>query len=210
MIFGTVLLSVAAVVCVPTAPAAPLGLVADTVSREALYAQGETFDSFFSHAEARREMWVTNFERGAAPAELVQRAQGVPGTWRLLVITIDGCSDSANTLPYLPHLVDAVPNLEMRIIDSDVGRVVMDAHRTPDGRPATPTMVLLNDRFEEVGCFIERPEALQTWALGEGSELNPREFLDAKFAWYDADAGRQTMSAIVELMEGAVGGAIGC
>jgi len=210
MTLGTAILSTVSLFCVPAGAAPPADLVADTVSRESLYLQGETFEAFYERADARRETWITNFERGVAPADLLERAGAVPGTWYLLVIAVHSCSDSVNTIPYLVHLVDGVQNLEMRLIDSDVGKTVMEAHLTPDGRPATPTLVLLNDRFQEVGCFIERPTALQSWALGDGAELGSREFLEAKFAWYDADAGRQTMSAIVELMEAAGAGAIGC
>jgi hypothetical protein len=103
-----------------------------------------------------------------------------------------------------------VEALEMRLIDPDLGRGIMEAHRTPDGRAATPTIVLLNTAFQEVGCFIERPSGLQAWALEHRQDLDDAEFLKQKFAWYDNEQGRQTLSEIIDLMEAATSGRIGC
>lgn len=201
-------------VCVPTEGVAPP--VADArvnvagVNREALYKQGISFDVFLKRAVKRRDMWHASYAKGTVPDDLLARARAVPGTWHLLVVAVDSCSDSANIVPYLAHLVSAVDGLDMRIIDSDLGRVVMDAHRTPDGRAATPTIVLLNEDYDEVGCFIERPRELQQWAFQHEQKLEHDEFMKQKFAWYDEDLGRQSMSEIIALMEAGAKGADGC
>ncbi len=209
MLAGQLALFFLGVVCVPVdGLASPVGGVG--VNREALYKQGITFDVFLDRAVERRQMWLDNYAKGGVPDKLLKRARAVPGTWRLLVVAVDSCSDSANIVPYLAHLVSAVDGLEMRIIDSDVGRPVMEAHRTPDGRAATPSIVLLDEVYDEVGCFIERPRELQEWALQTGKELEHDQFMNQKFAWYDRDLGRQTMSEIIALMEAAAQGTTGC
>ena len=208
MISSQIALLALGVVCTPHT-SAPVDTTAGT-NREALYRQGITFDVFLDQAVKRRQMWLDNFAKGRVPDALQSRVLAVPGRWRLLVVAVDSCSDSANTIPYLAHLVAATDNLEMRIIDSDVGRPVMEAHRTPDGRAATPTVVLLNDRYEEVGCFIERPAELQTWAIENRDKLDDREYMRQKFAWYDNDVGHQTMSEVVALMEEAAAGRNNC
>ncbi len=86
----------------------------------------------------------------------------------------------------------------------------MESHRTPDGRPATPTVVLLNDEFEEAGCFVERPAVLQSWYLENQGTLGERELYRQKYAWYDRDAGSETLREFVELLERAASGAGGC
>ncbi len=195
--------------CLSTGPL-PSPDPATGVNRETLYKQGIRFDQFLHQAVERREMWLQNYERATVPDRILKRARAVPGQWYLLVVAEDWCSDSANTIPYLARLVGAVGRLEMRIIDSDVGRTVMDDHRTPDGRAATPTVVLLDANFDEVGCFIERPRELQEWALEHREELDDEEFLRSKFAWYDRDSGVQTMSEVVELLEAGASGSKGC
>ncbi|HEX9886067.1 MAG TPA: thioredoxin family protein [Longimicrobiales bacterium] len=190
---------------------APRPLLAEpSTNREAIYAQGIPFETFLDRAVRRRRTWVDNYARGTVPDDLLARARAVPGTWRLLVVTLDACSDSAGTIPYLTHLVEAVERLEMRMVDPTVGRPVMEAHRTPDGRAATPTIVLLDEAYEEVGCFLERPSVLQEWALKALGEMSSEDFLVEKTRWYDEDAGRQTMEAIVVLMERAADGRGGC
>ncbi len=209
MIVAALAFFTSSVSCALVGPAVPVA--SDTaVNREALYRHGIPFEQFLDQAVRRRQMWLKNHAKGSVPEDLLQRARAVPGTWYLLVVAEDACSDSANTLPYVAHLVSAVEGLDMRIVSSKVGRVVMEDHRTPDGRAATPTMVLLNSGFNEVGCFIERPRELQDWALEHRDELDDDEFLEQKFAWYDRDLGRQTLSEIVSLMEAAASGSPGC
>lgn len=170
---------------------------------QTLYESGRPFGIFLDDVEQRRQRWLDNFEKGLVPEDLLERAQNIGGVWYLLAVTVDRCSDSVNTIPYLPHLVNAVEGFEMRIILPEPGKHIMEAHLTPDGRPSTPTVLILNENFEEVGAFIERPEELQKWALGEGRKLNSAAFLEAKFAWYDDDLGRQTMQAVLDIIETA-------
>jgi hypothetical protein len=169
------------------------------------YAGGVPFASFFEKVEARHDMWHRNYENGAPSAELVRRVRALPDHFRLLVVAVDSCSDSANTIPYVARLVDEAENLEMRIVHPDLGRWIMEAHRTPDGRAATPTVLVLDEEGERVGCWIERPLPLQEWYAGQG-HLSARERLRRKFAWYDADGGASTVGEIVERLEAAAAG----
>jgi len=195
----------------PLSPAAPYSVEGHRPDdREDLYNQGIPFDEFLENAEKRRDRWLRNYENARVDEDLLERARAAKGTWRLLAVAVDSCSDSVSTIPFLARLVNQAPNLEMRIIDSNVGRAVMLDHPTPDGRSATPTIVLLNESFEEVGCFVERPATLQKWATENKEKLTENEYLKRKFAWYDEDAGRHTVEAIVELMEAASNGKIGC
>ena len=118
----------------------------------------------------------------------------------------DWCGDSANTIPYVAKLDDVADNLTMRIIDSEVGRAIMEAHLTPDGRPATPTVILLTEDFEEAGCFVERPRILQDWWLESAEQLEHEDRLEQKYAWYDEDQGQETLKEIVEMIEAATEG----
>ena len=67
----------------------------------------------------------------------------------------------------------------------EAGRAIMEAHRTPDGRAATPTVILLTEGFAEAGCFVERPRQLQDWFLEHEHTLEEEELYRQKYAWYD-------------------------
>jgi hypothetical protein len=177
-----------------------------------LWDDGVTFSDFLADADRRVEAWNENYERGRdLTPELLETARQIPGSWRLLVVAEDYCGDSANTVPYVAGLADALDNLDIRVVDSRAGSGVMDAFQTPDGRGATPTMVLLNDQGEPAGCLVEQPRPLQEWWLGEAKEIEDRdERYDRKYAWYDEDAGASTTAEIVEIMAGAAAGTPVC
>jgi len=197
----------------PPAPAArdavapPVGIAPRTTNEELerLYRSGITFSDFYARADSRRELWTRRYGQGTLDPAMVERARAA-GRWRLLTIAEAACSDSVNTIPFLALLVEAAPNLELRIVGSAVGRPVMETHRTPDDRPATPTVLVLDDGFEESGCWVERPTELQSWALEARAGLGDRAFLEQKMAWYEEDAGASTVREIVEMLEAAAAG----
>jgi len=178
--------------------------VVDTL--EALYRTGRDFATFYEVAEGRREVLVETYERASVPPDLVARTVAAGGPWRILAVAMDGCSDSVNSLPYLARLVEAADNIDLRIIDSKVGRFLMDQRQTPDGRAATPTILLLDAAGREVGCWIERPAALQQWMDEHRETLTDDALFEGKMAWYREDAGKETLREIVELIERAARG----
>ncbi len=175
-----------------------------------LYSQGKTYVEFRDAATRRVEAWHEHYANAQVTDVLRARVQAVPGNWKLLVIAEDWCGDSANTIPYIAKLVDIAGNLDMRIINSTAGREIMEAHRTPDGRTATPTVVLLTDDYQHSGCWVERPLKLETWFLANKEVLEEEELYDQKYAWYDEDQGRETVREIIELMEAATLGETIC
>lgn len=190
----------------PSGPGATRPANQVLASLEELYRSGVTFREFVARAERRKAMWDNHYANGAIPEELLDRARHLAGTWRILAVAEDWCSDSVNTIPYLALLTEQADAIEMRIIRSDEGREIMEAHRTPDGRAATPTVLILDEGYEKSGCWIERPADLQAWALEERPELKDGEFVAQKQAWYDEDGGESTVSEILELIEAAASG----
>ena len=190
------------------APTAPVNVDEEL---RTLYMNGRSWGDFLEAAERRRDLWRTNWSRSAEidPA-LLERARAVPGEWRLLAVAVDGCSDSVSTIPYMARLAELVEGLDIRIVDSDAGRRVMEDHPTPDGRAATPTVVLLDDDFEEAGCFIERPPVLRDWILENPMSLGRQALFEAKMEWYADDAGQRTLEEVVRMLEAAAGGRAVC
>lgn len=169
----------------------------------ALYESGTTFADFVATATARKAQWEGNYAMKVAPDALVTRAIAAGSGWKLLVVTVPGCSDSVNIVPYLASLLDKIPSIEMRLINVTDGRAVMEAHRTPDGRAATPTVILLDAGFNERGCWIERPANLRA-LLSSGASF------EGKMAWYDKDRGASSLEEIVQMIEAAHAGSKRC
>lgn len=176
----------------------------------ALYASGQDYRTFLAEAKQRREMWVRHSEQAVVAPDVLATARGLMGKWRILVVAVDGCSDSANTIPYIAKLVELVPSLEMRIVAPGPGTAVMEAHRTPDGRAATPTLVVLDTDGNDIGCLVERPSALQQLAVNARAAGTIDAFARDKQKWYDADAGASVVREMVAVLQAAATGTPRC
>ena len=212
----TTLLALGAALSIATAPAAPVPVCAGSVPAadddlRSLFESGQSWSAFFDAAEARRELWVENWATSESiSADAVARAEAAGGTWHILAIAIDGCSDSVNTVPYIARLVQRAHNVDLRIVHPEAGAEVMTAHPTPDGRSATPTFLLLNADFERVGCFVERPDALRDHILANPDGLERMPLYEWKMAWYANDAGSDTVEQMVRTIEAAARGEMIC
>lgn len=176
-----------------------------------LYQSGQSFAEFLGAAERRRDLWYGNWGKSEGiDMTMVERARAVGGTWHFLVVAVDSCSDSVSTIPYLARLVELADNLNLRIVDADAGAEVMRSHRTPDGRPSTPTVVLLDADFDEVGCFIERPTWLRDHIIDNPNDLGRSEILTMKMEWYADNAGADTVTDFVTMLEAAARGEVQC
>ncbi len=184
--------------CAPAgAEAPPAG-----ASLEEIYRNGVTFPEFLESATRRKDLWSRNYSNGAVDSRALARARGLTRPWRLLVVAEDWCSDSVNTIPFVALLAEQAEAIELRVVSSQVGKALMESHPTPDGRPATPTLLVLDEGFEEVGCWVERPSPLQAWALEHRESLG-EDFLPQKMEWYREDAGRSTVDEVLAVIEAA-------
>lgn len=181
-----------------------------TYDAGALFRDGVDYATFRNAATRRVSQWRDTYANAVIADALRTRVERLPGTWRLLVVADDGCSDSAASIPWIARLADETGTLEFRIVRSRAARPLLEAHRTPDGRPASPTILVLDVALHELGCWIERPAPLQAWALPARGALSDREFLRQKTAWYERDAGRTTLEEIVSLLEAASRGDSAC
>jgi Thioredoxin len=163
-----------------------------------MFDAGMTWEQFLAGARAQRTLWLMNAGRASVAPETVERFRRATDGLKLLVIAEAACSDSVNTVPYLAKLA-TLAGVDMRVVGRSTGLPLMDAHRTPDGRTATPTVILLRDG-RDVGAWVERPAALQEWYLSK-ADLGQQDRLDRKMAWYDWDRGASTIREIVALAE---------
>lgn len=171
------------------------------VDYSGLYAQGITFAEFLRDVRARRDEWRQHYNDATVSPALITRMRALPERRRILVVAADYCLDSANTIPYIARLVDGAPErLALRMLDPAVGQPIMDAHRTPDGRDATPTVAILDERGGLLGAWVERPSTTQTWFLEQQKVMMQKPLHDQLEAWYASDAGRTTVAEIADLL----------
>lgn len=192
--------------------AAPATIAApdSTPTPAALWKDGVTFGEFTGRMKNRKDDWAKRNEWGAVPDLLVARMRAITAPLRVLMVAEEECSDSMNSMPYLTRLVQHAPSIEVRVINSTVGRSIMEAHRTPDGRAATPTVVVLDQNDRVVGCWVERPLTLRSWLKAPKDSLPSDQRFGGRREWYENDKGASAMAEWVPLLENAAAGRVSC
>ena len=176
----------------------------------AMFESGQPYAEFLEGTKARREGWFEKNSVAQVDASLVARARVVGGKWKVLVVAIDACNDSMNSLPYIARLADSVPGMELRVILPEKGKPLQESHRTLDGRAATPTFLLIDEAGKEAGCIVELPRELRHWTHALRTSGKADELSDGKRDFYERDRGRGITTEMVELLEAARDGAPIC
>jgi len=177
---------------------------------KSLFDAGQPFPEFLAAAKARREGWLRMADSARVDDALLARARAVGGRWRFLVIAIDACGDSMNSVPYLAKLAELVPGLELRIVLPVNGRAVQQTHRSMDGRTATPTIVLLDETDSDRGCIVELPREIRHWAHGVRTTVSSDSLHAGIRAFYARNRGQAIAAEAVELLEMAKAGRAVC
>jgi hypothetical protein len=178
-----------------------VGIGAWQIDYAGLWANATPFHTFLENVRARQEAWRSRFADAAIDAAALTDARALPGKRQVLAIAEDRCSDSAWAVPYLAKLAAAVPEkLELRVIGRAQGGRVQAQHLSPDGRRATPTIVILDENSRFIGAWVERPAELQKWFIENKPKVGFDELHEHMDQWYREDAGRSTVSEVLAIM----------
>ena len=164
------------------------------------FAGAEPFDAFIARAEQYPDLWREMRKRARAPEDLVERAQRLPAPRHLLVLLEDWCGDAINTIPSVAALVDRAPQLALRVLARDANPDLMDARLT-NGTCSIPVVIVLDERFTEVGWWGPRPAELQRWATSpDARAMGSGERYREIRRWYARDRGRSTLVELLDLL----------
>jgi hypothetical protein len=173
-------------------------------SAKEVFERGLTWEQFLGAATAQRDAWLETTANAAVPADIVARFKRVSNGLRILVVAEDWCPDSVIAVPYVARLA-AAASVPLRIVDRTLGAELMKRHPTPDGRPATPTVVLLRGA-DEIGAWVERSSIVQQWFLSMGANPESARRFGGRQSWYESDRGRTVLAEVTALAERTVAG----
>jgi len=164
----------------------------------ALWDQALTYDEFVKQSTEHCALWTGVYRLARIPAWALASACDRGRTLRLLVLAEDWCGDASNTVPYIAKLGAQAQCLEMRILRRDEHPEVMDRYLTGTSR-AIPIVIVLDDRWQEIGHWGSRPAELQAWVL-DARKTMPKEQLYPQIRrWYAKDKGESTLREILSL-----------
>ena len=164
-----------------------------------LFEAGETWERFLARVGRQRELWSRTAADADVAPELVERVRRAGRDLKLLVVAEAWCPDSAYSVPYVARLMSQA-HVPFRIVDRAAGESLLRAHRTFDGRTATPTVVLLREGVD-VGAWVERPAELQDLFRSIGANPESARRFAQRGDWYEADRGVTVLKEIVALVE---------
>jgi len=174
-------------------------VAAQGVAPGRLFDRGITFVQFLDHVRAQRDVWLKNASSTDVPSDAVSRLKAVREGLRVLIVAEDWCIDSVHTVPYVASVASAA-GVNVRIVDRTIGKSIMALHRSRDGRPVTPVIVLLRNG-RDMGAWVERPAPLQQMFFSMAASPEAARRFAERAEWYDHDRGRTTIAEFVALAE---------
>lgn len=168
----------------------------------ALWEKATPFDQFLQGVRSREQAWKSRFANAAIDADMLNEVRALPAKRRILAVAQDRCSDSAWAIPYIAKLAAAVPEkLDLRVIGPNAGSRIQSDNLTPDGRIATPTVVVLDEKNRSLGGWVERPSELQQWFIANKATMENGPLHEKMDDWYEKDAGKSTLREILALLK---------
>jgi len=161
-----------------------------------------TFEEYLETVEKNRDLWHGVHDRVRLPEELVKRARGLSGRWRLVALSEDWCGDAVNTLPVIARLAKEV-GWDLRVLSRDANLDIMDTHLTNGRSRSIPIVIVYDEGFREVGWWGPRPSEIQAWVMGEGLAMPSPERYKAVRRWYAKDKGETTVRELLSLLADA-------
>jgi hypothetical protein len=156
---------------------------------------------YVAAAQKNADLWQGVLRTATVEDPDVDRLQRLAGSWRLLALSEEWCTDAVSTLPVIARLA-AGAGIEFRVLSRDANPDVMDAHLTRDTR-SIPVVMVLDEDGREWAWWGPRPARMQRWMLSEGLYLPREDRTRRKRAWYARDRGRTTVGEVVDTVQRA-------
>ncbi len=149
-------------------------------------------------APAYRGLWEGLYRTARVPDWAL--APFSPGSERrLLVIAEDWCGDASNVIPAIAKWVEALPGVELRIVNRDQHPELMDRYLT-NGSRSIPIVIVHDGHFRELGHWGPRPVELQQWVLAHKDAMPKDERYKEVRRWYARDHGETTIRELLDVM----------
>jgi len=142
------------------------------MSIQEIFEKGISFMEFVNQDEdAYKEKTIEIYEQISIDENLENEIKSVKEVINVLAFAEIWCPDCMINVPALQKMGDQNPNFKLSIVSREGNESYMEAYKV-GGKPKIPTFVFLNDKFEAMGVFVERPTVVkQVEANGKETEV---------------------------------------
>lgn len=134
-----------------------------------LFKTGRTFREFIEYAEEVYRLKMENIASNLViDEEFKNKLKRINKKIYILAFAEAWCPDCQINLPGVAFISDLNPNIELRIVEREGNEKFMEKYKI-NGKPKIPTFVIMNERFNELGVFIELPTIIKE-IISRGNE----------------------------------------
>src|ERR671931_2781913 len=128
----------------------------------AQFESGLTYQAFKDQMTRNREQLEQNERELELKPEDLQAFKSLPRPLNVMALAEDWCGDVVANLPVLGRLASESGKLNVRIHlrDQEPGSQIMDQYLNKGQFKSIPTFIFLDDSFNELGVWIERPDSV--------------------------------------------------
>jgi hypothetical protein len=124
------------------------------------FAQGLTYDAYKAQMTRNQERFQANERRVVLNDADLAAFRAFTSPLHVLVLAEDWCGDVIDNLPILGRLAAATGTLDVRVFPRDQNLDLMDQYLKEGKYRSIPVFVFFDDKFKELGHFIERPDSV--------------------------------------------------
>jgi len=174
------------------------------VTREQ-FESGMTYDAYKAQMTRSRDQLEQNEQSLELGAADVTAFRNLPRPLHVLALAEDWCGDVIANLPILGRIARESGKLDVRVLLRDQHLDVMDQYLKEGKFRSIPVFVFLDDAFNELAVWIERPESVTQARETRRRELYTQhpEFgsADTPIAELPEDVRSQVQAAVMALRQ---------
>ncbi|HEY7623659.1 MAG TPA: thioredoxin family protein [Candidatus Limnocylindria bacterium] len=142
-----------------------------TVIDQARFDQGMTYDEYKAQMTRNRDRLEDNERRVALDKADLEAFRGLPRPVKVVALAEDWCGDVLANLPVLARLARESGKLDVRIFLRDQNDDLMQRYLNKGQFKSIPVFVFFDERFRELGHWIERPAAVTELRAKKRAEI---------------------------------------
>jgi hypothetical protein len=127
------------------------------------FESGMTYDAYKAQMTRNREQFEQNEKDLDLKPEDKQAFSNLPRTLNVMALAEDWCGDVVANVPVLGRIANESAgklNVRIHLRDTEPGATIMSQYLNRGEFKSIPTFIFLDENFNELGVWIERPDSV--------------------------------------------------
>jgi hypothetical protein len=158
-----------------------------------------TYTNFVKKARENIELMKARYDDLQLNETDLETLRSIQNNIKILVIGTERCNDTAGNIPILAKIESASTKIQLRILDADTNIEFHQQYKV-NGKRKTPVVLFLNNEFEELCRWVERPNAAYK-IINEATVQSVEDRkVELKTLYSDPEIQRQSLNEFMRLV----------